>query len=196
MNDDDEAEIAALMCAARSKARGYAGFFEWRLDRDLEELGVLQYFSEALDADKAAFFHSERSRERPNDPPDCEAIDAEGRRVAFELTELVDGNAIKAFRAGRHYDWADWGEDAFVSALRGLVAGKDAKFPSLKGGPYPGGYMLLVFTDEPVLSRDEVGRYLAGQTFQVCHLDRVFVILGYDPALQRCPYFELTLSTV
>lgn len=194
MNDEDEIEIAALMRAARTTARGYAGFFEWRLDRDLEELGVLRHLAEALDADGAAFFHSERSRHRPNDPPDCEAIDERGSRVAFELTELVDGNAIKAFRAGRHYDWAEWEKDEFITALRGLVAAKDSKFPSLKGGPYPGGYILLVFTDEPVLSREQVGCYLYGETFSVCHLNRVFLILGYDPVVQRCPYFELALA--
>lgn len=194
MDEDDEAEIASMLRAARLKARGYAGFFEWRLDRDLEELGVLQHFAEELSTDGAAFFINAKSRARPNDPPDCEAVDVQGRRIAFEITELVDEEAIKAFRAGHHYDWAEWDEDKFICALNQLISIKDAKFSKLKGGPYLGGYILIIFTDEPMLSRNEVARHIVGKTFPVIHLDRVFLILGYDPEVQRCPYFEIALK--
>lgn len=100
MNSDDEKEIIAEIRAAHAKARGYADFFGWATDRDLEEWGVVSSLGESLQADNALFFSNLVRRGRPKDPPDCEARTESGERLAIEVTELVDGQAIQAFKEG------------------------------------------------------------------------------------------------
>lgn len=192
MSPEGEREIYEAMRAAREAARGYADFFGWAPDRDLEEQSIVGHLAESLEATDVAGFTEIKRRGRGNDPPDVEAVDGDGRRLAIEVTELVDGNAIKAFKAGRHYDWAEWTQTKFLSSLMSLLEAKNARFPKLKDGPYPGGYMVLVFTDEPELQRATVERFLAEHTFPpLPNVNRAILLLSYDPGLGRCPYFEL-----
>ncbi len=195
MTSDDEAEILALMRAARTKARGYADFFGWATDRDLEEWGIVSSLGESLEADNALFFSDLKRRGRPNDPPDCEALNQNGARIAIEVTELVDGDAIRAFKEGRVYEWAEWTKEKFLSVLAERIARKNDRFPKLKEPPYHGGYVVVVHTDEPMLSRATVETFLANHQFEKPNcVDRAFFVLSYDPAVERCPYFELTFN--
>ncbi|MBC7945566.1 MAG: hypothetical protein H7X91_09975 [Burkholderiales bacterium] len=194
MTSHDEAEIVDLMRAARAKARGYADFFLWSTDRDIEEWGVITSLAESLQLDGALFFSQLRRRGRPNDPPDCEALGSSGR-IAIEVTELVDEDAIRAYKRGNSYSWADWTKEKFLSSLSALIASKDQRFPLLKEPPYEGGYVVIVHTDEPMLPFGAVNRFLTGHSFEKPkHVDRAFLLLSYDPALQRCPYFELAFK--
>jgi hypothetical protein len=195
MTSDDEAEIRALMRAARERSRGYADFFGWAIDRDLEESGVLSSLAESMAADGVLFYEKVKSRRRPNDPPDCEAIDSDGARVAIEITELVDNEAIRAFKQGRVYDWAEWPREKFISSLADRIAAKDKRYPDLKEPPYKGGYVVVVFSDEPVLTRSTVQEYLKDHDIpRPVHISRTILILSYDPAIQRCPYFEVAFN--
>ena len=135
MTSDDEEEIVALMRAERAKARGYADFFGWKTDRDLEEWGVVSSLAASLESDKALFFTCLKVRGRPNDPPDCEALSQNGVRIAIEVTELVDGDAIRAFKEGRIYEWANWTKEKFLSVLYQRLTEKNARFPKLKDPP-------------------------------------------------------------
>jgi len=192
MSPEDEYAIAKAMRAARDKSRGYAGFFEWSTDRDLEEQGVAGHLAAALDAKGAPSFSEIAIRGRGNDPPDLEAIDVNGKRVAIEVTELVDGKSIQAFKMGRHYDWAEWDRVKFLESITHLLKEKNSRFPKLKGGPYDGGYVIVVFTDEPELQRSKVESYLASHTFQgLTSVHRAILLLSYDPSIGQCPYFEL-----
>ncbi len=195
MTPDEETEILKLMRAARVKRRGYADFFGWATDRDLEEWGVVSALSESLEADNVSFLSTLRRRGRPNDPPDCEALSSSGSRIAIEVTELVNGEAIRAFKEGRVYDWAEWSRDKVLSVLAERVAGKDKRFPYLKEPPYEGGYVVVVHTDEPTLSPSTVEIFLNGHRFAKPHyVSRAFLVLSYDPATERCPYFELAFN--
>jgi hypothetical protein len=195
MTSDDEAEIVALMRAARAKARGYADHFGWAIDRDVEEWGVVTCLGEALDASGQRFFSNLRRRGRPNDPPDCEASVDNGQRIAIEVTELVDGAAIRAHKRGQVYDWAEWDKEKFLSALSGLLSSKAARFPKLKDPPYDGGYVVVVFTAEPELAPLRVLEWLMAQTFDVeIEAMRAFLLLSYDPEIGTYPYFELELN--
>lgn len=193
MTPDDETEIGKAMRAAIRAARGYADFFGWGTNRDLEELGVLTSLAESMEADGKLFFGSIRMRGRGNDPPDLEAIDLEARRLAFEITELVDGNAIKAYKAGQPYEWAEWTRSKFLAELNALLKAKNSKFQKLKDPPYPGGYVVVVFTDEPDLAHQTVEKYLETLSFAGLEkVDRAFLVLSYSPVLKRYPYYELT----
>jgi hypothetical protein len=64
MSPEEQAEIAAAMRAALAKARGYADFFGWATDRDLEELNALESLFEYIDKDNALSYSNLRSRGR------------------------------------------------------------------------------------------------------------------------------------
>ena len=196
MTKDDEKEILAQIRAANRKRRGYADFFSWPSNRDLEEWGICSQWSESLAARGELFFSGLKVRGRPNDPPDLEALDPTGGRLAIEVTELVDGDAIRAFRAGRTYDWAEWSKERFIAALEERVEVKDRRFPELKEPPYDGGYVVLVHTDEPELSRATVEGYLLNHRFKrPQYVSRAFLLLSYDPSVSHYPYFELAFSS-
>lgn len=196
IDDEEEREILAAIRESMKRARGYADYFGWAQNRDLEEWGVLQCLKESLEAEGRPFYYPTlKIRGRPNDPPDFEALDAEGRRVAIEVTELVSEAAIQAHKAGAVYDFAVWDQDSFLNALTESIGRKDAKFPRLKESPYAGGYELVVFTDEPMLSRDTIEGFLRDRTFPVKYLTRAILLKGYDPGVKRCPVYELTTHT-
>ena len=183
------------MLAARAKARGYADFFGWATDRDLEEVNVVEMLFASMQADGVLEMSGLRSRGRGNDPPDCEAVDLAGCRVAIEVTELVDGKAIRAFKSGATDAVSHWDRDRFVEAMSSHLAQKDRRFFKLKGAPYEGGYVVVVFTDEPMLPATRVESWLAGYAFSgLSQVTRAFLLLSYDPDLGRCPYFSLTIG--
>lgn len=196
MKLEDQAEIVSLMQAARDKARGYADFFGWAIDRDLEEWGVVVALAESMHADGTLFFSKIKSRRRPNDPPDCEALGESGQRLAIEVTELVDGPMIHEYKRARKErklsEWAEWNQQKFIDALTCCITKKDRHFPALKDPPYSDGYMVVIHTDEPGLPRNVVEKFLDGHVFQKPeYIDRALLLLSYDPSIERCPYFEL-----
>ncbi|MBN3560836.1 hypothetical protein [Aliamphritea spongicola] len=191
MDKEKEQAIAASMKEAREKARGYADFFGWAIDRDCEELGVVYSLNESLEMSGGLAFADIQSRGRGNDPPDCEAV-VSGQRVAIEITELVSGDAIRAYKAGLTYKWARWSKTSFQAAVSELIARKNSRFPALQGAPYTGGYVLVIFTDEPLLDRNTVADYL--QDFELRDSDNltdIYFLISYDTELERCPFFKL-----
>ncbi|GAB3256259.1 hypothetical protein [Chitinimonas naiadis] len=194
--EQDAVDIVRQGLASGTRERGYADFFCWTRNRDVEEWGVAITLADTLALDGRGFYSEILSRGRGNDPPDCEARDHRGRRVALEVTELVDGRVIQqlkyAERACEPSDWADWQRDTFLSQLGERIAAKDKRYPELKAPPYAGGYVVVVYTDEPKLDRDTVAAYLDGHCFsRPRFIDRAFLLLSYDPVVVRCPYFEL-----
>jgi hypothetical protein len=194
--ENDDAEMLAAMKVAMEKSRGYADFFGWPLDRDLEEAGVLDSLVESMNLDGVAFYSALKSRGRPNDPPDCEGRDATGSRVAIEITELVDHAAIHAVKkGGSKPHWRSWTKADFLRELACRIDAKDQRYPHLKEPPYPGGYVIVIHTDEPMLSRSAVQGYLEDSRFpKPQHVSRALLLLSYDPSIQRCPYFELNFA--
>ena len=198
MTPEDEVEIVKLMRKSRESSRGYADFFLWAINRDLEEFGVVTQLNESLAIDQKVIFTNLTSRGRPNDPPDCEALNHQQERIAIEVTELVDGEAIhkfkKAEREGIPTDWASWTKDKFLKEVQARITAKDNRFHELKGAPYPGGYIVVIHSDEMELARETVSNYLTEHQFSACNINRIFVLLSYDPQVGNCPYFELRLN--
>jgi hypothetical protein len=149
MDTPEEKQLIARIKEAISRSRGYADYFSWPLDRDLEEYGIVQIFSDSLDAKGQLFFEREslRGRGRGNDPPDCEAEDLNGNRVGIEVTELVDPVAIENLKNTGVYEWAEWGRTKIVRAIDERLAAKDNP-ATIKGGPYTH-YVVIIHTDVP-----------------------------------------------
>ena len=190
--DKDWSEVGKRMREANAKSRGYASFFGWAPNRDLEEYGPVRELSLATAANGSPIFDQIQIRGRGNDPPDLEAKDPTGRRVAIEVTELVDGRAIQAFKAGQTYDWAEWDRAKFLRELKCRLKSKVARRLKLKGGPYPGGYVIVVFTDEPELNKATVAGFLAGNVFEcLANGERAYLLLSYDPETESYPFYPL-----
>ena len=195
MASDEEAKIVALMRAANAKSRDYADFFSWATDRDVEEWGVVTELGSALAGHGELFFSELKQRGRGNDPPDCEAVDSSGKRIAIEVTELVDGRAIQRHKSGAVYEFADWTKDGLVSSLAERIAEKGRRYANLKEGPYDGGYVIVIFTDEPMLPIETVKTFLGGHAFRRPDgVTRAFLLLSYDPRTKAYPYVDLDLS--
>jgi len=195
MTTEEDKVILHLMREARNKARGYGDFFGWGTDRDLEEWGVVTSLSESLESEGKIIFSSLKTRGRPNDPPDCEARDNDDNRVAIEVTELVDGKAIQAYKSGAVYKWADWDKNKFITSIESLLRRKDSRYPKLKEPPYNGGYIIVIFTDEPMLDRSTIESYLDGHKFKKPkYLTKAFLLVSYDPGVEKCPHYELPFS--
>lgn len=195
MSQDDEAKMLNEVLASKAKARGYANFFGWSCDRDLEEIKVVETLCESLKINNELFFLDLKMRGRNNDPPDCEALNKCGERIAIEVTELVDGQAIHDFKKGAIHRCSDWNKEKFISALNKLINRKDKCYPRLKDGPYQGGYVVVVFTDEIMLSRNTVVKYLRNhQLDKTNFIDRAFLVFSFDTNSKCCPYYEISFS--
>jgi hypothetical protein len=188
--DDDE--VGRLLREAARRHRGHADFFSWPPNRDVEEAYVVAHLASSAAEASEPLFHNILARGRPNDPPDVEALDVEGRRVAIEVTELVDAKAIRAAKNGHPY-WPEWTRESFRLRVRELLDGKAKRRPLLKGGPYAGGYVVVIFTDEPELCPDFIASHL-DEPFEIPAVDRAFVLVSYQPQTGKYPYFEIALK--
>lgn len=184
--------------------RGHAGYFNWNADRDLEELGVIQELWASMNASREVFFTDFSIRGRGNDPPDLEALTLEGEKLAIEVTELVDGQAIqrdKFVRDQQNSTWQDrlsvavsWDDASIIGEVQKLIKAKDGKFNKLLGGPYRGGYCVVIFTDEPDLSPEKLQGVLQGATFLAENISRCLLLIGYQPFEQHLKYIDLVLK--
>lgn len=197
-----DAHLASVLREYVSKQRGYASFFSYPPNRDAEEWGVAEQLRESMALDGREPFTDVTSRGRGDDPPDCEATNSTGQRVAIEITELVDGDAIKAHQAARRSGSGapvpEWSQLKFLNSVTTLLIRKDRKGSQLKGGPYPGGYVVVIPTDETMLDPSTVAKYLEGHAFSgMRHVTQAFVLLSYMPSAEgkgQYPYSELRLS--
>lgn len=195
MSPEERDRVGKQLREALRRSRGHASFFEWPLNRDQEEVGVLLSLFESMEKDEILTYGSLKSRGRGNDPPDCEATNSRGDRVAIEVTELVDGNSISAVKRGETHLDNVWPREVFLECLHKLLLAKNARYQGLKGAPYAGGYVVVVFTDEPFLTYDVAEAYLRGHIFSsLGQITRALLLLSYDPGRDECPYFELAVD--
>lgn len=178
---------------AAQKSRGYADFFEWP-DKGIKERGVVQSLFETIEKWDEKFFSELSTRGEGNDPPDCEAKDANDNRIGIEVTELVDSASIKNYINTKYVNWATWDSSKLVEAINERISTKDTP-EKVKGGPYHG-YFLVIHTDEPELSYSRVNDMLNNITFPPpLMITRAFLLISYDPNLRLYPYLELEWSS-
>lgn len=189
MTDQEPSIEERIVEAGRwmAKERPNSSFFAWP-DRQIAESGICRIFAEAALAESGFPLTGIVSREA--DPPDCEALDADGRRIAIELTELVDGaaNAL-AKQGGGVQVIACWDRAKFEREVRARLARKDSV--KLLGGPYAE-YWVIVHCDEPLVSVASVEDWLSELGFGPFNqISRAYLLLSYDPTRGGYPYFRL-----
>ena len=196
MDAEEEKRFIKGILEGIARSRGYADSFEWRPDRDLEEYSVVKLFCEALEKEGKSFIDSNSifSRGRGNDPPDCEANDLDGNLIGIEVTELVDPQAIIASKKDQVYDWAEWDKTKLIDAINNRLEEKDIP-GQIKGGPYTS-YILIIYTDEPVLNADYAKTLLKEYRFARRNLiDKAFLFIFFDLKYKTYPCIELEFAT-
>src|SRR5690242_7466528 len=117
MSNEEESveQILPDALAWIDRERPRAGFFAWP-DRQLAERGIARTFAEAARSEPG--FPLRNIESYQPDPPDCVAEDVFGRRVALEVTELVDAEAnARAKRDRSRFIVPDWDHAKFESHL-------------------------------------------------------------------------------
>ena len=185
-DDDEDRELFDLIHEAIARKRQYAGFFHWP-DRGVMERGIAQELLDAISPDFANKSLQARARGQGNDPPDCEVELEPGVRIGIEVSELVDQHHA----GGSPSDWAVWSPEKLYVLVTDRLSRKDR--PSLvKGGPYAK-YMLVLFTDEPMLTAATIRQYFDGKAFGPCALiDAAWILTSYMPG-ELHPHIRLNL---
>ena len=188
-SDAEWQRILHLLRESNRRDRGYASFFEWP-DKEQKEVGIALDLFESLSAKEGLECRKLAPRGSGNDPPDCEALDPEGRRLGIEVTELVDGSAIGRRKAGEAFHTASWDRDKFLRFVDERFTAKD--IPSgVQGGPYDQ-YWLLIHCDEPELPFERIGQFLDGIPARSTRLiDQAFLLLSYSRGHNGYPYFRI-----
>jgi hypothetical protein len=187
MNDE---EIVETIKRAMEARRGYADGRSWPIDRDVEEHGIAQDFIAAAANEPGAPFSQLKLRGRGEDPPDCEARDAKGTRVAIELTELMNREAVE--RAAKLKKASvppsampmpvEWTCPEIIALIQQRLAKKDFR-ERLKDGPYDE-YIVVIYTAEQRLDSGTVRTCVQDHRFTVTSgIDRAYVSLDYEPGV-------------
>jgi hypothetical protein len=184
--DPDELKHLRDMLEKRRKRNSY---WKWG-DRPIEEFGIASDILREAGENVAGM----RSREERQQPPDCEAT-LDGRFSGVEVTELIHRRALeKSLRQPGSPVYFDWDKLTFLAALQIAIEAKDRAW---KGGPYERN-VLVIHTDEKVLDRDTVSRFLKEALFPVMFITDAFLGLSYhstsvQPEEGCCPVFRLDL---
>ena len=198
MATDEDAESLRLMREAIHKSRGYASYWEWKLDKQQPELHAARLLSRFLFRDQDYSVSSVT-----DDPPDA-VVQLGTRRCGIEVMEIVDRQAVeRASKRKRQdlpveYDWANWNSDRLYEALeQGLVT--KARKLAVHAQNYD--ELLLAFVTDEGMIDSRLAAAVAGRIHSdTRYIDRAFVILSYEPNADelmfpdRCPIFELEIK--
>ena len=172
--------------------RAHADHFDWP-DKGLKEWGIAQTFKEELERDCADEIES--SQQHPggkNDPPDYRLTMKSGETWGVEITELVDQKAVKKTKRAGESVFPVWSDEQLVAKFRKFVSRKDGA-RNVGGGLYDQ-YVLLVHVDEPDLEAARLSKLLGVMTFKMRLIDRIYVLVSYDPRTQRYPLLKLAVE--
>jgi hypothetical protein len=198
MATGEDAEILRLMREAIHKSRGYASYWEWKLDKQQPELHAARALSRFLFRDQDYSVLSVT-----NDPPDA-VVQLGTRRYGIEVMEIVDRQAVeRASKRKRRdlpveYDWANWDSDRLYEALEQGLVTKDRKLAA-----HAQNYdeLLIAFVTDESMIDSGLAAAVAGRIHSdTRYINRAFVILSYEPNADelmfpdRCPIFELEIK--
>jgi len=192
--DDDEIlddEILAHLRAQGDKKhqrRTHATFFDWYdrtpFGRGLAESGIVDELLHAMRAHGCIDYRNLGAS--GEEWPDVWVQGSDGKRVACEVTALLDKTALHISQA------RSWTATELVDQLQARIRTKGLR--SL-GGPKGDKSILLIHTDELTLNAENVAVMLTDVSFEKAStMGRVFLLLSYDPKRGGYRYFELQLA--
>ena len=196
MSSERDARLAAEIQSAIENSRGYAGYWEWAVDRKLAEMAVGEALARHLSL--AEGLEIELARSLDDDPPDVEIVTANGHCLGIEVTELVDQKAAQRGRyikqtGGESTSSAYWDAVRLASEVELRVRQKDKKLSKCRSRFDE--MTLAIATDEPMITLELVNSALAAAIQRPQNIDRVFLLLGYHPD-HRCAKFPEGIAVV
>jgi len=131
------------------RRRTYASYWEFS-DESARDKGIVARFVSSVGADVISIAPGTLHARGHDDPPDCEALATDGARVAFELSEIVDADAVRMHTQRRGLHFREFTQSEFRTLLNARLEAKVREEGELKGGPYAR-RILLLHTDEGML---------------------------------------------
>jgi len=139
------------------RARGYADIFDWvQPDRErarcVKEQCIVDNFIHARYRDVSPYVRIESCKPPL---PDCEAIDRAGKKIGFEVTELVDERMIEWHKnPSNPRRQKDWFADGLFAAVVKILLTKNRKLRVARATIREAGFeriIVIVHCDEPDL---------------------------------------------
>ncbi len=143
------------------------------------------------------------------------ARDDYDRKIAIEVTELVNGDAIRIAKQerenaiqgnpdrtrlsikdiqGGEEDFLPMSPSVVIQEISERIRRKDIKHERVKGGPYDI-YILIIYCADPEYLTFDILNEIKKATWHPTSLiDRVYFLQDYYPGEKRCPYIELKIS--
>lgn len=172
-----------------SSRRRYAAFFEW-IDKEGKEIGVGEELVKVLNSISSLQL-SNLGPCNP-DPPDLVCEDAQGHRIAIEVSEIVCEEAVRLNQQGQDVHRV-WQPGELQATIDERLARKDKIV--LQGGPYHALYVCL-FTDEMMLTPKDVSNELSSVTFGPFNqVTDAFLLFSYEPVTRSYPVIRLRIGT-
>ena len=116
------------------------------------------------------------------------ARDNRGKLVGIEISEFVD---LKTVRDAEHNKAHPkyWEQQEIIDRTQSIIQKKDQK--KFHGGPYSK-IILIIFTDETFLDRDNAIHYLKQHKFKRTNqIDEIYFLFSYDSRDKTYPYVKL-----
>ena len=176
--------VIDLIDRNNARPRKHADFYQW-YDRPTMEAGIaLDFRDEMARSHGIAYSFAAESEMvgKPSDPPDVVLKDASGSLVGLEITELVNGAAIVAQKAGRRDYEAialSFDEHDAVASLHAMIVRKE--LAAINVGPLFADYLLLFHCAEPWLPRRELASAIAAHAWPPTRgIRAAYLMFDYD----------------
>lgn len=167
-----------------NKKQPYTGGLHWP-NKEIEGLGVVKYLIGSMEMNGEKLYNSPAPY-KP-DPPDCVARNKNGKSVGFEVTALVDPDEIRENVKGNAV-YRDWTAEEIIQEIQKRLDEKDKKI--FNGGPYA--RKIVVLHTHNVVIEQELTEAIKSHFFEpLSQLQEAYVLLGYQPAIERYPYIKL-----
>jgi hypothetical protein len=213
-DDDDSKELIEALRDAAARERGYANYWRWPQNRDVEEAHAADVLARYLREIEKLPIVDVRSRGLGNDPPDCELELEGGQLIGIEISEVVDEKAVRIHAARRKAlknasasrliavgsKDANWSRDALVAYIGERLKRKDVHPDRRKGGPYSR-YVVALPTDESAVTFEFAQQALAETRYDTQYIDGAFLLLSYLPSSGQeypdgCPVIRIDIRRV
>ncbi|MCU8478945.1 hypothetical protein [Vibrio vulnificus] len=182
-------EYQKVMSAMKRK---HADFFE-SVNKETKELGIAMTFFGLLEAQIGEYLVQVQLA---GDPPDVKVVTDKGTSFGIEITELVSEKAIgldiKDKRKQYLFEILSWNAKTLKTKLEKIITTKAEKCSDIE--EHYDKLVLLIFTDEPRLTSDNIKEYLTEiELPNMAPFDLVFILTSYDP--QNRGYGLIQLGT-
>lgn len=202
-DEPDWSEVTGPMREASLKSRGYADYWEWKIDKPRAERRVAEVLrnflvaaGEELSGDLASI---------TPDPPDVLLRTVDNQRIGIEVTELVDEGAARRNHKRKMGtdptvdEWVLWDASGVAAALNDRVLKKDQKMSMVEIGAYDE-LILAICTDEPLIDEALAKAAVVLAETKTKSINRAYFILSYQPQSDTtvhpdgCPVLQINLQ--